>query len=157
MEKKRTSIAFKIIKGLIRLFYGKTVVVELEKLPKENTVIVANHSQMNGPIVGEIFMPDNCYIWCAGEMMNRKEVASYAFRDFWSQKRKCVQPFYKILSHLITPLALCVFNNARTIAVYHDMRIMSTFKDSLKKLQQGANIPKRFYLTNKDITEVPKK
>lgn len=140
MEKKRTSIAFKTIKGLVRLFYGKTVVVELEKLPEKNSVIVANHTQMNGPIVGEIFMPDNCYIWCAGEMMNRKEVANYAFQDFWSQKRKWVQPFYKLLAHLIVPLALCVFNNARTVAVYHDMRIMSTFKDSIKKLQQGANL-----------------
>lgn len=140
MEKKQTSVAFKIIKGLIRLFYGKMEVEGIENLPEKDAIIVANHSQMNGPIAGELFMPDNCYIWCAGGMMNRKEIAKYAFSDFWSQKSKWTQPYYRVLSHIIVPFADCIFNNARTIAVYHDMRIKATFKDTLKMLQDGANI-----------------
>ena len=140
MEKKKTSFTFKIIKGLVRLFYGKIEIIGLENLPDSNTVIVANHTQMNGPIVGEIFMPDNCYIWCAGQMMKIKEVPEYAFTDFWSQKPKWTHPFYKILSYAIAPLASCVFNNARTVAVYRDMRIMSTFKETIKLLKEGANI-----------------
>ena len=72
--------------------------------------------------------------------MNLKEVPDYAFTDFWSQKPKWTHPFYKLLSYIIAPLAVCVFNNARTIAVYRDMRIMSTFKESLKMLKDGANI-----------------
>ncbi len=140
MEKKKTSFTFKIIKGLVRLFYGKMEIVGLENLPDSNAVIVGNHTQMNGPITGEIFMPDNCYIWCAGQMMNFKETPAYAFADFWSQKPKWTHPFYRILSYIITPIACCVFNNARTIAVYRDVRIMSTFKDSIKLLKDGANI-----------------
>lgn len=140
MEKKKISFSYKIIKGLVRLFYGKLEVVGLENLPEENAIIVGNHTQMNGPIAGELFMPDNCYIWCAGQMMNAKEVPEYAFTDFWSQKPKWTHPFYKLLAHIITPLAVCIFNNARTIAVYRDMRIMSTFKTTLKMLQKGANI-----------------
>lgn len=137
---KRTSLLFKIIKDIVRLFYGKMEVVGLENLPENNAIIVANHTQMNGPIAGELFLPESCYIWCAGEMMNMKEVPDYAFEDFWSQKPKWTHPFYKVLSYLITPLALCVFNNARTIAVYKDMRIMSTFKASIKMLQDNRNI-----------------
>lgn len=140
MEKKKTTILFKIIKALIRLFYGKMEVIGLENLPDNNTIIVANHCQMNGPIAGELFMSENCYIWCAGEMMNFKEVPKYAFKDFWSQKSKWTQPFYKLVSYMIAPLSVCIFNNARTIAVYHDMRIKSTFKDTLQMLQDGANI-----------------
>ena len=138
--KKKTTILFKIIKTLVRLFYGKMEVEGLENLPKENAIIVANHSQMNGPIAGELFLPDSCYIWCAGQMMNWKEVPKYAFSDFWSQKSKWTHPFYKVLSYVITPLAVCLFNNARTIAVYRDMRIKSTFKETLKLLGEGANI-----------------
>ena len=140
MEKKKTSISFNIIKGLVRLFYGKMEVVGLENLPDKNAVIVGNHTQMNGPIAGELFMPDSCYIWCAGQMMNLKEVPDYAFTDFWAQKPKWTHPFYKLASYIIAPLAVCIFNNARTIAVYRDMRIMSTFKDTIKMLQNGANI-----------------
>ncbi len=140
MQKKKTSLTFKIIKGLLRLFYGKVEIIGLENLPCDNAIIVANHTQMNGPITGELFMPDNCYIWCAGQMMKAKEVPGYAFEDFWSQKPKWTHPFFKILAYVITPLACCIFNNARTVAVYRDIRIMSTFKDSIKLLKDGANI-----------------
>ena len=140
MEKKKTTTLFKIIKFLVRLFNGNMEVVGLENLPKKNAVIVANQCQLRGPIAGEIFLPDSCYIWCAGQMMDLKEVPKYAFTDFWSQKSKWTQPFYKLVSYLIAPLSVCIFNNARTIAVYRDMRIMSTFKNSIKLLQQGANI-----------------
>ena len=140
MMKKKTTVLFQIIKGLVRLFYGKMEVVGLENLPKENAIIVGNHTQMNGPIAGELFLPENCYTWCAGQMMNLKEVPKYAFDDFWSQKSKWTQPLYKALSYMIGPLCVCIFNNARTIAVYRDMRIMSTFKESIKMLKDGANI-----------------
>lgn len=140
MKKKKTSIQFKIIKTLIRLIYGKIEIVGSENLPADNAVIVANHTQMNGPIATELYMPDNCYIWCAGQMMNYKEVPEYAFNDFWSQKPKWQHPFFKFLSYLITPLSVCIFNNARTIAVYHDMRVMSTFKNSINMLRNGANL-----------------
>lgn len=140
MEKKQTSTLYKIIKSLVRFFYGKMEVVGLKNLPEDNAIIVGNHCQLNGPIAGELFLQDNCYIWCAGQMMDLKEVPEYAFTDFWSQKSKWTQPFYKLASYLIAPLSVCIFNNARTIAVYRDMRIMSTFKDSIKLLQQGANI-----------------
>lgn len=140
MHNKKTSLLFKIIRGLVHLFYGKMDVVGLENLPKNNTIIVGNHAQMNGPIAGELFMPNNCYIWCAGQMMKRKEVPHYTFTDFWSQKPKWTHPFYKLLSYIIAPFSVCIFNNARTIAVYRDMRIMSTFRESIKLLKDDGNI-----------------
>ena len=41
---------------------------------------------------------------------------------------------------MIAPLSVCVFNNANTIGVYHDSRILSTFKQTVARLQQGASI-----------------
>ena len=35
---------------------------------------------------------------------------------------------------------MCVFNNAGTIGVYHDTRIISTFRQTVKALQEGANV-----------------
>ena len=140
MEKKKTTVIYKIIKFFVRRIYGEIEVVGMENLQKKNTIIVANHCQMNGPISGELFMPDNCFIWCAGLMMKWKEVPAYAFSDFWSQKPKWTHPLYKLLSYVITPLSVCIFNNARTIAVYRDMRIKKTFKDTMQMLYDGANI-----------------
>ena len=140
MTEKKTSVLFKIIKWFVKMFYPKTLVEGVENLPDEPVIIVGNHCQMNGPIVGELYVPGEPYIWCAGEMMHLKDVPEYAFRDFWSQKSKWTHPGYKLLSYIIAPIAACVFNNARTIGVYHDTRILSTFKNTVKKLQEGKSV-----------------
>lgn len=140
MQVKKPSVLFRIIKWCVKVFYPKMQVEGIENLPDEPVIIVGNHGQMNGPIVGELYVPGEPYIWCAGEMMHRKDVPEYAFRDFWSQKPRWTHPFYRLVSYMIAPLSVCVFNNARTIGVYHDTRILSTFKTSVKKLQEGKSV-----------------
>lgn len=131
---------YKVIKWLVWLFYPKTKVVGEENLPEESVLVVGNHAQMNGPIVCELYFPGKRYTWCAGQMMHLKEVPDYAFQDFWSQKPKAVRWFYRLLSYIIAPLSVCVFNNADTIGVYHDARILSTFKNTVKRLSEGASV-----------------
>ena len=115
-------------------FYGT------ENLPEEPCVIVGNHCQMYGPIAAELYMPRPHYIWCIGEMMNRKEVPAYAFQDFWSMKPRALHWFYRLLSHLIAPLAEYVFTHAHTIPVYRDARVVSTFRQSVERLKEGSDI-----------------
>lgn len=124
----------------MRLFYPKIEVCGLENITDEPCVIVGNHSQLHGPIACELYFPDNYYTWCAAPMMKLKEVPAYAYKDFWSQKPKLVRPFYKLVSYIIAPLSVLIFNNARTIAVYRDTRVLTTFKDSVTNLQKGNNL-----------------
>jgi len=140
MDKEKTSILYKLIKGLVWLFYPKLDVVGAEKLPEEAAIIVGNHTQMNGPIAAELYCPGKHYTWCAGQMMHLKDVPEYAFQDFWSRKPKWTHPWYILLSYLITPLSVCVFNNANTIGVYHDTRLMGTFKTTIKRLREGNHV-----------------
>lgn len=114
--------------------------VGMENLPDEPVILVANHAQMNGPIACELYAPGEHYIWCAAQMMHLKEVPDYAFQDFWSDKPRYCRWFYRLLSYIIAPLSVCVFNNANTIGVYHDMRVMNTFKSTVQRLQEGANV-----------------
>lgn len=140
MEKKKPSLLYKFIKWLIWLFYPRMEVIGGENLPQEPAIIVGNHSQLHGPIACELYFPTDRYTWCAGEMMHLKEVPAYAYQDFWSEKPKYSRWFYKLLSYIIAPLSVCIFNNAQTIGVYHDSRIMSTFKNTIKRLQEGASV-----------------
>lgn len=138
IKKRKDYFLYRIIKGLVRLFSPK---MELTgNLPDGPAIIVANHTQMYGPIACELYYPGNRYTWCAGQMMKWKEVPAYAFQDFWSQKPKWTHSLYKLLSCLITPVSVCVFNNADTIAVYHDSRIISTFKKTVSALCDGAQV-----------------
>ena len=140
MKRKTISPLYKLIKWLVWLFYPKTEIVGAEHLPEDPCIIVGNHTQMNGPIVSELYIPGRHYTWCAAEMMELREVPAYAYRDFWSGKPKCVRWFYRLLSYVIAPLSVCVFNNAETIPVYHDTRIIGTFRRSLSALTDGAGL-----------------
>lgn len=131
---------YRVVYGLVRLFYPKMHVCGTENLPDEACIIVGNHTQMNGPIACQIYFPGRRKIWCAGQMMHIKEVPAYAFQDFWSQKPRWTHPFYKLLSYLIAPLSQCIFNQADTIPVYRDSRIVTTFKQTVKELADGENM-----------------
>ena len=137
---KFSKICFIIIRWLIKVFYPKIKVVGTENLNNEATVFVGNHSQMNGPICAEIYPPIKCQTWCAYQMMELKEVPPYAFKDFWSNKPKYIRWFFKILSYIIAPISVCIFNNANTIPVYHDARLISTFKQTVNSLNENEGI-----------------
>lgn len=131
---------YRVIKALVRLFTPKMELTGTEHIPNGPAIIVANHCQMYGPMACELYYPGHRYTWCAGQMMKWKEVSGYAFDDFWSEKPRWIQPWFRLLSYLITPISVCVFNNADTIAVYHDNRIISTFKKTISALCDGAQV-----------------
>lgn len=140
MKERISSCIYRVIKWLVKLFYPRIETEGEENLPEEPVIIVGNHSKMNGPIACELYAPGSHYTWCAGEMMHLKDVPSYAFQDFWSEKPKSVRWLYKLLSYVIAPLSVCVFNHANTIGVYRDTRILSTFKQTVQRLQEGNHV-----------------
>lgn len=131
---------YRMIYRTIWLVFPKFTLHGIERLPEEPCVIVGNHAQMYGPIASELYLPRPHYIWCIGEMMNRKEVPAYAFEEFWSMKPKASHWFWRLMSHVIAPLAEYVFSHAHTIAVYHDTRVVSLFRTSIEKLEAGSDI-----------------
>ncbi len=131
---------YRAIRWLVEQLYPKMQVVGLENLPEEPCLIVGNHAQMHGPIAGELYFPGQHFVWCAGEMMHWREVPAYAYRDFWSRKPRGIRWFYKLLSYVITPLSVCVFNHAHTIPVYRDRRVFDTFRQTIEKLETGAHV-----------------
>jgi len=131
---------YRAVKWLVWLFYPKMKVFGTDNLPDEPVIIVGNHCQMNGPIACELYVPGNRYTWCAGQMMNLKEVPAYAYQDFWSQKPKASRPFYKALSYIIAPLASFLLSRANTLAVYRDSRIITTFRTTVARLTEGASV-----------------
>ena len=141
MKKKSFSYyIYRFIKFCVWLFYPHILVEGEEQLPSQPCVIVGNHSKMNGPIALELYSPRKHFTWCTSEMMHLKEVPAYAYHDFWEEKPKWIRWFYRLLSYIIAPLSVCIFCNADTIAVYKDARVLGTFKDSILKLSQGADL-----------------
>ena len=131
---------YRIILFFIRLFYPKIEIEGLENIPEGGAILIGNHAQMDGPLSCRLYLPENTYIWCAGEMMYAREVPGYAFMDFWSFKPKWTHWFFRLLSFLITPLAVILFNNAGCIEVRRDNRVMQTFRETAQRFAEGANV-----------------
>lgn len=131
---------FLFIKRILRIIYKKYTLEGIENLPKEPAIIVANHSQVHGPLACELYLDDRFFIWCTGQMLNLKDVPSYAYKDFWSQKPKGVRWFYKLASYVIAPVSVYLLGHARTIAVYKDNRYLSTCRNTIAKLKEGRHI-----------------
>ena len=136
----KSPLLYRAIRRTVWLFSPKYTLYGTENLPDDPCIIVGNHCQMYGPVAAELYMPRAHSVWCVGEMMSRKEVPAYAFQDFWSMKPRALHWYYRILSHLISPLAEYVFTNAHTIPVYHDTRIVTTFRKSVRQLSAGSDI-----------------
>ncbi len=137
---KSNRMIYRIVSFLVRLFYPEIHVEGSQYLPQEPCIIVSNHAQVHGPIAAELFVPGVTYTWCSQEMMHLKEVPGYAYQDFWSEKPRWCRWFYKLLSYLIAPVAVCIFNNAHTIPVYRDGRVKHTFRKTVETLKNGVNV-----------------
>jgi hypothetical protein len=133
-------LVYRFVRFWVKLFYPRIKVVGEENLPEGPAVVVGNHAKMNAPISCQLYFPGKFCIWTAGEMMHLREVPEYAFNDFWSDKPGYIRWFYKGLSYAIAPLSVCIFNSADCIGVYHDNRVMSTFRKSIEKLHEGVRI-----------------
>lgn len=141
MKRSRFSYGcYRVIRWLVWLFYPKIKVEGQENLPEGGCILVGNHAQMHGPVCGELYVPGDRAIWCNWEMMVLKEVPAYAYQDFWSKKPKYIRWFFKIMSYVIAPLAVCIFNNANTIPVYRDARLRTTLKQTLTALDENKRI-----------------
>ena len=139
-ESKHCRPLFLAIRWAVRLVYPKITVVGAENLPEDACIAVGNHAQMHGPIVGELYYPRKRLTWCAAQMQKLKEVPAYAYQDFWSGKPPRVRWFYRLASYIIAPLSVCIFNNAAVIPVYHDNRVISTFGQTVKALEEGVDV-----------------
>ena len=142
MKKKKgfSYACFRVMRWLLGMVYPKITVEGEENLPSEPCIVAGNHCHMNGPLSGEYYFPGKRLMWCAHQMMYLKEVPTYAFEDFWSRKPKWTHWFYRVLSYLIAPLSVCIFRNARSIPVYRDNRLLTTFKLTVSALEEDTNV-----------------
>lgn len=140
LKRQLSYICFRIIRWTVRLIYPKINIEGLDNLPEGACVLVGNHCKTNGPIISELYIPGRHATWCAGEMLSLKEVPAYAYKDFWGGKPGYIRWLYKLLSYIIAPFCVCVFNNADTIPVYRDARLMSTFRETVNVLSEGYKV-----------------
>ena len=140
MRSQKGSVLFRFMIRVIRRVYPQPELTGLENLPDEPCIIVSNHAKTHGPIISQLFFPENSYTWCASQVMHLEDFPAYAFEDFWSYKPRWSHWFWHMLSYLIAPFGVSLMTNARTIETHYDNGILSTFRTTVKRLCEGNHV-----------------
>lgn len=109
----------------------------------EPCVFLANHIGAMGPMYMAATFPHrkDMVIWCNEGVMDEKLIVDYIRHDWWWRPESRLAPLYNVtLPYIAGWIIPKVMRSAPTIPVYHDARIMSTMRASLKALREGKHI-----------------
>lgn len=139
-KEKKPSRIFPYLLKIVGAVYIRYDIEGLENIPEEPSFVIGNHAQLHGPLVSQLRLMKNAYTWCAAEVKDIKEAQPYAYCDFWSGKPKNIRWLFKLLSYVVAPLLVYIHVNARTIGVYHDHRVFATFRETIRRMEEGNHI-----------------
>ena len=137
-KKTNKSKIYKLLTFLAKLVYKKRKLINFNG--SQVCIYVGNHCQLHSPIDFELSFPQKKKIWCISEAMNFRSAPNYMVNELTKHKGKKVRWFYKMLSYFFCPLLAFVLNNADTIPVYKDSRVLQTFNASINALEKGESI-----------------
>lgn len=148
---KLSYIYYIFIRGIARVVFLPPAKTVYEEAPgEEPAVFVCNHSAIRGPVMMTLDFKPKHRSWTISCALDSKEAVNYAYHDvFFADSRKC-KWFWRFMSRIVAKGLPPLLHYSNTIPVYHDKRILQTFKQSIRALSDGeqlvifAESPKRF-------------
>lgn len=131
---------FKTLRWIVRRVRPDKTTVWAEPFIDEPCVFVCNHVGAMGPIdmVCQFPLRDKVHAWCNEGIMNRKTCPAYVRQDYWWEPGCRLEPLYNAtLPYIAAAILPPVLKSAPTIPVYHDARVMTTMRQSMKALKAG--------------------
>ena len=131
---------FRALAAVVRTVSPKMETVWEEPFAGEPSVFVCNHVGALGPIDMVVKFPlrEDCLAWCNEGIMNRKTCPAYVRQDYWWEPGCRLEPLYNAtLPYLAAAILPPILRSAPGVPVYHDQRVMTTMRQSLRLLKEG--------------------
>ncbi len=109
----------------------------------EACVFVGNHAGAFGPIdmCTKFPLRDDCHPWMNASVLHAKEVPAYVRQDYWWKPGCKLEPLYNAtLPYLAAVVLPPILRLVPGVPVYHDMRVMTTMRQSLRLLKAGQHL-----------------
>ena len=135
--------AYSVVRKLYTALTPAYETVWTQPLPEGPCVFICNHAGAFGPVdmVCKFPLQNQLHIWCNEGIMNTETCPDYIRQDYWwrpdSRLAKLWSATIPPVANLIIPRIL---QRAPVIPVYHDARVMTTMRRSIKALQQGEYV-----------------
>ena len=151
---------YRCLRAVVRAVTPRMTTTWEEPFSGNPSIFVCNHVGAFGPIDMVVKFPlrDEVRVWCNEGIMNRKTCPAYVRQDYWWKPGCRLEPLYNAtLPYIAAAVLPPILQSAPTIPVYHDARVMTTMRQSMKALKEGwLNICTMFYrATGKNLTLYP--
>lgn len=122
-------------------FYSKVAGAEIVKFADGPVIFVANHRDVYGPIVTNLYFPFSYRPWIENKVLSEEKITDH-IKIFVAQR---IRPawFAKLFTRVIAPIVVRLLNSLDPIPVYRraEMRqTINTFRLSVKALQEQDNL-----------------
>ncbi|MCD4751741.1 MAG: 1-acyl-sn-glycerol-3-phosphate acyltransferase [Anaerolineaceae bacterium] len=128
---------------LIKIFSKKPKIFLPDNINLDPPVVfVANHEKLAGPMMMGTRFPFKFRPWVNDRMLTRKKITDYVQESFFMGRLQIKSKWKsRFLSKQITPWLYQLMRGTKPIPVYQNqIRIIETFKTSVKILDQNENI-----------------
>lgn len=131
---------FKFICFIARLAFPKARTV-YETAPDEAPgVFVCNHARIRGPVMMTLDFDRPHANWIISCAMDKRKCESYAFHDVLIGNSRKHKWFTRLLAKVIRIALPPILENVEAVPVYHDRRVVETFKKSVEQLENGRDL-----------------
>ncbi len=134
---------YKVLSAIIRTVTPRMKTTWEEPFDGEACVFVGNHAGAFGPIDMCVKFPlrDQCFTWMNADVLDPKLVPAYVRQDYWWKPGCKLEPLYNAtLPYMAAAVLPPILRLAPTVPVYHDMRVMTTMRQSIRHLKEGHHL-----------------
>ena len=127
---------YRCLRAVVRAVTPRMTTTWEEPFSGNPSVFVCNHVGAFGPIDMVVKFPlrDEVRVWCNEGIMNRKTCPAYVRQDYWWKPGCRLEPLYNAtLPYIAAAVLPPILQSAPTIPVYHDARVMTTMRQSMKE------------------------
>lgn len=139
-DKSKPTLYYKFARKLARLVCPRATTIYEEKPDDEPAVFVANHSNVSGPILMTLDFERKHSTWAISYACEKEKCGVYAYHDIFFGESRKVKWFWRILAKIMSVALPPIMRYSDTIPVYHDQRVLGTFKKSAAALADGRDL-----------------
>lgn len=142
VKRYRKPMGIKVVAFFLKpWFYSKVHGAEIVRFNNGPVIFVANHRDVYGPIVTNLYFPYSYRPWIENKVLSKEKIIGH-IKIFVAQR---IRPawFAKLFTRIMAPITVWLLNSLDPIPVYRraEMRqAISTFKLSVKALQEQDNL-----------------
>lgn len=132
--------AYRAMRWILKTFSHKMTCHWEVPFDGEPCVFVPNHAGAFGPIdmVAKFPYYEDCCPWFNADVMDPKKVPAYVRQDYWWKPGCWAEPLLNVtLPYMAAAVLPPILRQVPGIPVHHDMRVMTTMRQSLRALKEN--------------------